>query len=153
MKSWDPFRDLLTIQDRMNKLFETVLTGPVPAGTEGEGGHFWRPATEVVETSENLEIDCELAGMDRSGVEIRVDEHCLVIEGERPRPEEQEEWEFHRLERSHGKFLRKFELPGGLDLDAISAHLEGGVLQVRLPKRPEARTRAVPVARSSGRDN
>jgi len=153
MKDWDPFRDLLTIQDRMNKLFETVLSGPVPAGSEGEGVHYWRPAAEVVETPDSFEIDCDLAGLDREDVDIRVDDQWLVIQGTRSRPEDQEDWEFHRLERLHGKFLRKFELPGGLDLDAVTARLEDGVLLVRLPKRPESRARAVPVARSSKRDN
>ena len=74
MKSWDPFRDLLTIQDRMNKLFETVLTGPVPTGQDGEGVHFWRPVSEVLETSDALLVECELAGLERDRIEIRVDE-------------------------------------------------------------------------------
>ena len=153
MKSWDPFRDLLTIQDRMNKLFETLLVWPVSTEQDGEGVHFWRPVSEVRETPDALLIECELAGLERDQVEIRVDEQLLTIEGERARPEDQGEWTFHRLERPRGKFMRKFELPFGLDLDRVSAQLEAGVLRVVLPKRPEARTRAVPVARPPGRDN
>lgn len=153
MKSWDPFRDLLTIQDRMNKLFETVLTGPVPTGQDGEGVHFWRPVSEVFETAEALVVECEIAGLERDQIEIQVDEQLLTVQGERARPEDQEDWAFHRLERPRGKFVRKFELPLGLDLDRVSAQLDGGVLRVMLPKRPEARARAVPVARTPGRDN
>ncbi|MDH3283866.1 MAG: hypothetical protein OEQ13_03935, partial [Acidobacteriota bacterium] len=73
MKSWDPFRDLLTIQDRMNKLFETVLTGPVAPGISGEEIGYWRPTAEVVETADSLAILCELPGLDDEAVEIRID--------------------------------------------------------------------------------
>lgn len=143
MKSWDPFRDLLTIQDRMNKLFESVLTGPVPLDAEGEGISYWRPAAEVVETADSLEIECELAGLTREEIQLRVEPELLVVEGERRREEEGTGWAFHQLERPFGKFLRKFELPGGLDLDHVQAVLEGGVLRVTLLKFPEARSREV----------
>ncbi|MBP7147998.1 MAG: Hsp20/alpha crystallin family protein [Acidobacteria bacterium] len=146
MKSWDPFRDLLTIQDRMNKLFETVLTGP--ATDDAEGINYWRPVSEVVETAQALEIECELAGLDRSAIELRVDENVLVVQGERSRPEAGGDWTFHRLERPHGKFLRKFELIPGLDLDQVRASLEGGLLRVTLPKRPESRARTIPLDRN-----
>ncbi|MDQ7007721.1 MAG: Hsp20/alpha crystallin family protein [Acidobacteriota bacterium] len=143
MKSWDPFRDLLTIQDRMNKLFETVLTGPVPLDSEGEGVSYWRPVAEVVETADSLEIECELAGLDRSDIQLRVEAQMLIVEGERPRREAEGEWTFHQLERPFGRFVRKFELPEGLDLDQVQAALEEGVLRVTLPKRPDARSREI----------
>jgi HSP20 family protein len=107
----------------------------------------------VIETPDALLVECELAGLERDRIEIRVDEQLLTVQGERARPEDQGDWTFHRLERPRGKFVRKFELPLGLDLDRVSAQLEGGVLRVVLPKRPEARARAVPVARPPGRDN
>lgn len=153
MKSWDPFRDLLAIQDRMNKLFESVLTGPVPLEADGEGISYWRPVAEVVDTPESLEIECELAGVPREQVELKLEGGFLVIQGERLRIEETRESTFHRLERPHGKFLRRFELPSGLDLDAISASLDSGVLHISLPKRPEARTRSIPVERAGHRDH
>lgn len=148
MKSWDPFRDLLTIQDRMNKLFESVLTGPVPFDSEGEGVNFWRPLSEVVDTPDSLHIEVDLAGLNREDIDLRIDDRTLVVQGERRRPEEQGEWTFHRLERAHGKFLRKFELPEGLELDQVKASLEGGVLTVTLPKKPEFRSRSIPLERT-----
>ena len=145
VKSWDPFRDLLTIQDRMNKLFETVLTGPAPLEAEVDSVGIWRPAAEVVETQDTLEIDCDLAGLERDQVEVRIDGQVLVVQGERLRPVDAGEWNFHRLERPYGKFQRRFELPAGLDLDHVRASLEDGVLRVSLPKRPEARPRPIRV--------
>lgn len=148
MKSWDPFRDLLTIQDRMNKLFETVLTGPVPFDSDGEGVNFWRPQAEVLDTPESLLIEVDLAGLDRDDIDLRIDDRTLVVQGERRRPEDQGDWTFHRLERPHGKFLRKFELPDGLELDQVKASLEGGVLGVLLPKKAEYRSRSIPLERN-----
>ncbi len=143
MKSWDPFRDLLTIQDRMNKLFESVLTGPVPMEADGEGISYWRPVAEVVETDDTLEIECELAGLTREQIELRVEGGVLVVAGERHRSQAATQWTFHQLERPFGKFLRKFELPDGLDLEAIDAELDAGVLSITIPKRPEHRTRQI----------
>ncbi len=153
MKTWDPFRDLLAIQDRMNKLFESVLTGPAPLEADGEGISYWRPVARVADTAEALEIECEVAGVPLSRIDVRIDGGTLVVTGERNRPDETAAWTFHRLERPHGKFLRRFELPGGLDLDGVKAALEAGVLQVSLPKKPESRARSIQIERGSTRDH
>lgn len=145
MKSWDPFHDLLTIQDRMNKLFETVLTGPAPVEDLQEVG-VWRPAAEVVETPMSLEIECEVAGVEREAIDIRVEGTTLIVEGERARPVEAQEWTWHRVERAYGKLARRFELPAGLELDQIDASLEEGILRISVPKCPESRPRRVPLA-------
>jgi len=135
MKSWDPFRDLLGIQDRMNKLFESVLTGPVPMSDSGDAS-VWRPVSEVLETEETLEIECELAGLSLDDISLHVDDGILIVEGERRREREPSGWTFHQLERPFGKFLRRFELPEGLDLAGIQRELDDGVLRVSLPKSP-----------------
>lgn len=150
MKTWDPFRDLLTIQDRMNKLFETVLTGPAPMDPEAESVGVWRPVAEVVETADGLEIACELAGLRRDQIDVRVDGQYLVVQGERQRTEGSADWNFVRLERPFGRFVRKFELPPGLDLDQVRASLEQGVLHISLPKKPEARSRSIVVEQERG---
>lgn len=146
MKSWDPFRDLLTIQDRMNKLFESVLTGPVPVATDGENVSAWRPTSTVVDAGNALRIECELPGIGRSDIDVSVDGRNLVVQGERRRPEGSTDWTYHQIERPYGKFIRKFELPDGLDFEAVEANLENGVLTITLPKRPEARSRHVDVS-------
>jgi len=145
VKSWDPFRDLLTIQDRMNKLFESVLTGPVPVDAEGDDVSAWRPSATVVELEDALRIECELPGVDRADVDVSVEGRHLLVQGERRRPEGSEAWTYHQIERPYGKFTRKFELPEGLDLESVEARLEHGVLMVTLPKRPDARSRHVDV--------
>lgn len=152
MKSWDPFHDLLTIQDRMNKLFETVLTGPAPL-SEGQGVAGWRPDAEVVESDGALHIECELPGLEREEVEILVDESTLVVKGERRRPDQDSEGSWTLLERPFGAFCRRFELPSGLDLDNIGAELADGVLRIHLPKALGEGARRVPLAKEGPSDH
>ncbi|MFN7966033.1 MAG: Hsp20/alpha crystallin family protein [Acidobacteriota bacterium] len=137
----------------MNKLFESVLTGPAPLEADGEGISYWRPVARVADTADELRIECEVAGVPLPGIDVRIDGGMLVVTGERNRPDETAAWTFHRLERPHGKFLRRFELPGGLDLEAVKATLEAGVLLVSLPKKPEARARSIRIERGATRDH
>ena len=152
MKSWDPFHDLLTIQDRMNKLFESVLTGPAPLG-DSESIAGWRPDAEVVEADDALFIECELPGLDRDEVELLVDESTLVVKGERRRPEQEAGGSWTLLERPFGAFCRRFELPAGLDVGTVEAELAGGVLHIRLPKSLPDVARRVPLAKESPSDH
>jgi HSP20 family protein len=153
VSSWDPFHDLITIQDRMNKLFETVLTGPSTVGTVDEIG-TWSPTVRVTEGAEVLRVECELAGLGLESVEVQVREGRLVVQGSRERRDSGDEWTWHRVERSYGKFKREITIPDGdLDLEGVRARLEAGVLVVDLPKLPESRPRNVPISRGSSLDH
>jgi HSP20 family protein len=125
----------------------------VPVDEGGDAVGVWRPVAEVIDTPDSLEIECELAGLKREQVDLRLDGQYLVLQGERVQPEGTVDWNYHRLERAYGKFLRRFELPGGLDVDLVRASLDGGVLRITLPKRPEARSRTIPVDLDEGGDN
>lgn len=133
MKSWDPFRDLVSIQDRMNKLFEALLTGPAPLDEEAALGQ-WQPAVEVLELPDRLEIRCDLPGLRRDGIELHWDDGMLTISGERRRPDAPGEWTWHRVERSWGRFARRFDLPPGFAPDRAEDRLEQGVLTVTVPR-------------------
>lgn len=142
MRQWDPFRDLLTIQDRMNKLFESVLIGPAALG-EMESAGVWRPVAEVFEDTDALVVECELAGVESDDVKVSVEGEQLLVEGQRQRSGESESWNWLQMERAPGKFMRRFELPTReLELGAIRAELHEGVLVVRIPwkERPPSRS-------------
>jgi len=136
VKSWDPFRDLVSIQDHMNKLFEALLTGPAPLDDEAALGR-WQPAVEVLELPDRLEIRCDLPGLERRNVELRWDGGVLVISGERRRPDAPGEWTWHRVERSWGRFSRRFELPPGFEPERAEDRLDQGVLTVIVPRSGE----------------
>ncbi|MCL4819983.1 MAG: Hsp20/alpha crystallin family protein [Vicinamibacteria bacterium] len=128
----DPLRDLLTLQERMNRLFEQSLArldAPVP-----DYAHF-SPAADVFETAEGYVVELELPGVRDEDVEIVADEHRLFVRGVRRQLEGLRPDGFHRVERAHGAFNRHFEFAAAIDPDAVRATFEDGVLRVELPRR------------------
>jgi HSP20 family protein len=133
IRRWDPFGELLNLQERMNRLFEeSLLRRP---GSAALGSSSWMPLADAFETSEGFVVEVELPGIEPDDVDVHVNGEELVIRGGRhlelpSRPEA-----FHRIERSYGPFVRTFQL--GVDVEAarITARLQDGVLRVELPKR------------------
>lgn len=120
---WDPIRDLLAIQQRLDRF------APAPSG--------WIPPIDVHETADAYVVTAELPGLNRDDVRIQVHEGRLHLEGqrrERDLPCEQ----YHRVERGHGTFRRTFELPLPVQADQVSADLRDGVLTIICPKAKEA---------------
>ena len=130
MNSWDPFKDLLSIQERVNRLFENA----VGSGEETTSGGTWSPAMDVCETETEYLVRAELPEVERSDIDIRIRGNTLTIEGERKLHRTVMEG-YHRLERIYGRFRRSFLLPGSLDQDSITASLKDGILKIVLPKK------------------
>ena len=119
---WDPIRDLLAIQQRLDRF------APGPAG--------WAPPIDVSETADRYVITAELPGINQEDIQIHINDGRLTLSGERrerDRPCEQ----YHRVERGHGGFSRTFQLPVPVDADAVTADLHDGVLTVTCPKVPQ----------------
>ena len=94
----------------------------------------WRPAADVAETDKEFTITADLPDVDREQIEVKVDGNLLSITGTRESETTEDEGEFHRRERSFGKFSRSFGLPESVDVDNISAEHNNGVLKVHIPK-------------------
>ena len=118
---WDPIRDLLAIQQRLDRF------APGPAG--------WVPPVDLHETPDHYIITAELPGISQEDVRIHVHDDRLTLSGVR-RQREQACEQFHRIERGHGAFSRTFELPNPIDAGQITADLRDGVLTVTCPKSP-----------------
>lgn len=119
---WDPIRDLLVIQQRLDRF------APGPAG--------WVPPVDLYETSDRYVITAEVPGIKRDDVQIHISEGRLTLSGarqEREHPCEQ----YHRVERGHGMFSRTFQLPFPVDAAQVTADLRDGVLTVICPKAPQ----------------
>ncbi len=119
---WDPIRDLLAIQQRLDRF------APGPAG--------WMPPVDLHETADRYVITAELPGMSQDDVQIHAHDGRLTLSGVR-RERELACEEFHRIERGHGAFSRTFQLPVPVDADRITADLRDGVLTVTCPKTPQ----------------
>jgi len=145
---WEPFRDLASLQDRMNRLFEDSLrTRGGAAGQEDEWalGGSWAPPVDIYEHDGNIVLKAELAGVEPKGVDIRVENNTLTLRGERKLEQEVKRDQYHRVERSYGQFTRSFTLPTTVDTEKIKAEFKDGVLAVTLPKREEAKPKQIQV--------
>lgn len=136
MSKWDPIRELLSMQERVNRLFED-LPAAGRSGGEGLAAGTWSPAMDIYETENEFVVKAELPEVKQSDIEIRVSDNVLTLEGERrPRPTMMEG--YHRVERAYGRFQRSFLLPVSVSQDGIKAALKDGVLEIVLPKKEEA---------------
>ena len=138
---WDPFQDLMTLQERMNRLFQESLARQ--RGQENIETGQWAPAVDIYETGDRIVLKADLPGIDQSDIELRVDDNVLVLRGERKPPADLKADEFHRAERPHGPFVRSFSLPQNIDLAAIRASQKNGVLEVVMPKKQESKAKAI----------
>ena len=136
---FDPFRDLSRLQDEMMRGFEGRL--PVASG-ESVG---WTPACDILEDGENVTIRFELAGVEPKDVEIRFENGVLTARGERKMEKEEKGANHHRVEMAYGAFSRSFALPATVDAERILAEARNGVLTVTMPKKAEAKPKAISV--------
>ncbi len=143
---WDPLRDLVALQDRMNRLFEDSL-----ARTRGRGGEeglvtgAWTPPVDIYETDDAIVLKAELPGIDRKDIQLEVRDGVLTLKGERRFEKEVKEENYHRIERAYGSFARSFTLPNTVQPDKVRARFKDGVLEVTLPKAEESRPRQIKV--------
>jgi HSP20 family protein len=141
---WDPLKELVGVQERMNKLFESALA---KTNFDADGGvGAWAPVTDVYETPERFVLCLELPGLDQNDIDLRMDGDELVVQGERRMEREQPGEQFHRVERSYGRFVRRFPIPSTVDRGSVDAQYRTGVLRVALRKRGEGQQKPVRVA-------
>jgi len=140
---WDPFRDLISIQDRMNRLFEQTLART--REEEGIAASTWMPAVDIYETPDQVVMKAELPGLTREDIEINVRDNTLSLRGERKFEKEVKEENYLRIERAYGSFQRSFTLPATIQQDKIKAVFKDGVLEVSLPKAEEARPKQIKI--------
>ncbi len=136
IQRWDPLRNLLHLQERVNRLFEESLarSGVV---RETEAPTAWRPPVDLHEQDDRYVLRADLPGMDGSTVEVQVEEHDLVLRGERGVDSSVPRESYLRLERPSGSFVVRITIPESVNRQAIGAAHRNGVLEVVLPKRRE----------------
>jgi len=144
---WDPFRDLVSLRERMNKLFEDVASS---RGEERDlAASSWAPAVDIYETENEVVLTAEIPGIEEKDIEIKVEDSTLTLRGERKFEKETKEENYHRIERAYGSFFRSFTLPTYVDQDRIEAQHENGVLKIHMPKRSELKPRKVKILKPS----
>jgi HSP20 family protein len=143
---WEPLRDLTSLQERMNRLFDQSYRGAGRANDEDWAlGGSWAPAVDIYEKDGNIVLKAELPGIDPKSVEIRVENNVLSLRGERKLEDEVKKDGFHRVERTYGTFTRSFTLPTVVDTEKIKAESKDGVLKLTLPQREEAKPKHIQI--------
>jgi HSP20 family protein len=143
LERWDPFRDLMSIQNELNRLFGRTYGGGEPAS--GQTGS-WAPALDVYETVDRFVVTVELPGIEPEDVEVSVEDSTLTIKGQREFfYKDATEDSFQRIERRYGAFSRTLSMPTTADTERVEASFNKGVLTIELPKREEAKPKRVTV--------
>ena len=141
---YDPFRDLKTLQDEVNRLFSTSFARPF--GDEGIARGAWTPNVDIYENKDEIILEAELPGMNREDFELTVENNVLTLRGERRFEKKDETDNYHRVERAYGAFSRSFTLPQTVSSENATAEYKNGVLRVVLHKREEVKARRIEVA-------
>ncbi len=141
----DPFRDVMTLQDRMNRLFDQALSKTRTDDEEGLMASTWLPAVDISETADSIVMKAELPGVSRENIDIQVRDNTLTLKGERKFEREVKDENYLRIERSYGAFQRAFSLPTVIQQDKIKAVFKDGVLEVTIPKAEVAKRKQVKI--------
>ena len=137
---WDPFREVATLQNRVNSLFREMNDGDSPLTTAS-----FVPAVDVYEDNAKVVLKLEVPGLDEKDLDVRIENHTLTVKGERKFEKEEKEENFHRIERRYGSFVRSFTLPTSVNPDEVVATSADGVLSISLAKKPESKPRQIEV--------
>ena len=135
IKRWDPVRDLRTMQERMNELFDGALArssggGGIESMTEG-----WQPPMDLLEESDRYLLLADLPGVAPGDVDLKIDDGVLYLRGERKSDAEHSRESHLRVERPQGRFAIQIALPSSVDAQGVRATHRNGVIEIALPKR------------------
>lgn len=142
---WDPFRDLMAMQDRMTRLFDESLNRIFKEETPRGA---WSPPVDVVEREKEVILKIDLPEMNQNEIEIHVEENTLFIQGERRLIKEDPDERYIQIERPYGSFRRAFNLPKAIDQEGIKASYKDGVLRIILPRKKEIAPKQISVETS-----
>jgi HSP20 family protein len=137
-----PYRELNTLQDRVNRLFHESFSG---GRDESLATSSFAPAVDVYEDEHNVTLKIEVPGIDEKDIDVRVENNTLTVHGERKFEKEEKEENYRRVERQYGSFSRTFTLPNTVDTESVSADYEKGVLKIKLAKKAEAKPKQIKV--------
>ena len=141
---FNPVRDLFSIRNRMNHIFDDLFYPVNRDEVEFSMGR-WNPVVDVYDNDDSVVIKAELPGIDKEGIEIDVKDRVLTLKGERSSENEVKDDNYYRRERCFGKFERAFTLPADVDPDKIKADYKDGLLKIEIPKPEEKKPRQITI--------
>ena len=137
---WEPLREMMTLREAMDQLFDDAFTSP-----RGGRGVSIIPAVDLYQTADEVVVKANLPGLKAEDVEISVTSDVLTLRGEFKQQIEQKESTYHVLERRSGAFERSLMLPTDVQTDKAKADFEDGVLTITVPKAETVKTKTITV--------
>src|ERR1700761_1698681 len=146
---WDPYRDAMALQHRLNSLFQDFTRNgenePVTATS-------FVPPVDIYEDEHKLVLKIEIPGMRLEDLDVRMENNTLTVKGERSFVSEGKEENFHRVERRYGSFYRAFTVPNTVNPEGIKAEYDAGILNLQLEKKPESKPKQIKVNVASAKE-
>ena len=143
---WEPFRELSTMQDRINRMNRLFRESYSPEGPEEAfSTTSFAPPVDIYEDEHNITLKMEAPGIDEKDIDVRVEGNTLNVRGERKLEKDEKEENYRRIERQYGCFTRSFTLPNSADSGQVSAHFDKGVLKINLAKKVDAKPKQIKV--------
>jgi HSP20 family protein len=139
---WDPFRDVLALQNRMNSIFQEYNRQQAEGDVSTAA---FVPPVDIYEDEHKIVLKLEVPGMKESDLDIQLENQVLTVKGERKFEKEEKEENFHRIERRYGSFYRSFTIPNTVNPESVKAGYDAGVLRIELAKRQEAKPKQIKV--------
>lgn len=144
IKRWTPEQTIADFDKEINKFLSDFGIDKKQPETKFKDS-IWSPRADIIEEKENYTLQIDLPGIEPDQVKISFKDDKLSISGERKAEEKTEEKNFHRIERSYGKFFRAFELPEMIQAEKISANFKNGLLLVTIPKIEEVKPKEIEI--------
>jgi HSP20 family protein len=142
LEKWEPFRDLMAMQDRMARLIDETL---FRIGKEDVARRVWSPPVDILERENEIVLKVDLPEVTQDEIDIRVEGNTLTFQGERRFIKETSEENYIQIERPYGTFRRTFNLPRMIDQERIKASYKDGVLRIILPRKQEIQPKQIVV--------
>ena len=145
MVPFEPFRDMMSLRDAMNRLFEESFLRPGFFGGNEQPSGLGTPV-DVYETDESIVLKAAVPGINPDDIDVSITGDVLTIKGEF-KPEDQPETQrnYLRQEGRFGNFCRQLTLPAAINTDSVSAPFENGILTLDMPKREEIKPKSVKI--------
>jgi HSP20 family protein len=140
---WDPFREVMTLQNRLNALFPDYGRGQNESELVSTAAFV--PPVDVYEDEHKIVLKLEVPGLKQEDLDIQLENNTLTVKGERKFEKEEKEENFHRIERRYGSFFRSFTVPNTVNPETVKATYDAGVLHIELEKRAEAKAKQIKV--------
>ncbi len=138
---WEPVREMMTLREAMDRLFDDAFTRPINLRDGGSSA----PAVDMYQTDDEVVVKAALPGFKADEVQINITGDVLSLRGELKREQEEKDKAWHIREHRWSSFERSVALPTQVKADRANADFENGILTITLPKAEEVKPRTISV--------